>query len=371
MKGNVGEVVLSFQELEDYRWESSWSRTEFLEGFQKRVEHISKCNIALSEEYLGLRLLQASNLSKLGGTLVSIRCKSLQYSDVRSLIVDMFQDPVDSTKHLPPEPSPTICAATTNNSKARGWTEDGIQENRVKSKLIKHKTKPNTNKHPGPCKSKNDKIESNIKHSDVLENTVNFVNTMRHGKNPQNENGVFSKCVECRANTHWVRDCPDNSVQHVNMDPSVLKTLNTEAKCDAVISSDVSSTVCGWEWLTSYLDSLSPSVKSQIKWSENSRIFSFRKAGDCTSTHTIDIPMRFGRREDWNTVTTHVIDRPVPLLLSRQSLKWGKMRINGLTNAATMYGQVVKLHVSSPGYLTLPLYSLCSGAQPGLYYKPD
>ena len=68
MKSNVCEVVTSFQELEDYQWESSVSRTEFLEGFQKRVEHLRKCNVTLSEEYVGLRLLKASNLAKLGGS---------------------------------------------------------------------------------------------------------------------------------------------------------------------------------------------------------------------------------------------------------------------------------------------------------------
>ena len=48
MKSNIGEVVASFQELEDYRWESSWTRTEFLEGFQMRVEQLRKCGVALS-----------------------------------------------------------------------------------------------------------------------------------------------------------------------------------------------------------------------------------------------------------------------------------------------------------------------------------
>ena len=197
-------------------------------------------------------------------------------------------------------------------------------------------------------------------------NIINFVNTLRHGKNPQNENGVYSKCVECRATTHWVNDCPDKSVQYVNIEPAKLETLNSDVECGAVISSGVSSTVCGWDWLTSYLDSLPPSVKSEIKWSENSRCFSFRNGGDCPSTHTVDIPVTIGKRKSWNIVRTHVVNRPVPLLLSRSALKWGRMKIDSQNNSAIMYGQVTKLHIDASGYLTMPLYRSSSVTNVGL-----
>ena len=188
MKSNVCEVVSSFQELEDYQWESSVSRTEFLEGFQKRVEHLRKCNVTLSEEYVGLRLLKASNLAKLGGSLVSIRCNGLGYSDVRSLIMDMFQDQGESIQyHHSPEQPPTISGETINNPKHRGWTEDGIHKNRVKHILV---SKPKLVERPCKNNSEN-KGNSRQVQCDDPANIVNFVNTLRHGKNPQNEIGCI------------------------------------------------------------------------------------------------------------------------------------------------------------------------------------
>ena len=326
----------------------------------------------------------------MGETLVSIKCKNVSYSDVQSLITNIFEDPEgESIKHQRhPEPSPTTSDVSIKNPRDRGWTSKGIQELKVKQIAgpTSRITKSVISDKNQSCFATEQKVKSKIKflqsketqpnlkpnQCDDTADIISFVNTIRPGKNPANQNGVYSKCVECRANTHWVRDCPDKAVQYVDIAPAILQTLNSECKSDAVISSKVSSTVGGWDWLNSYLDALSPSVKSQIKWSENPCISSFRKSGDTTSTHYIDLPVRLGSTKTWKIVRTQVIDRQVPLLLSRISFKRGQMRIDGQNNSAT-YGQVIKLGVTSTGYLTFSLsaHPFAYGVQPGGYLKSD
>ena len=37
MRTDIGEVVSAFKDLESYVWNSFWTRSQFLDGFQKRV----------------------------------------------------------------------------------------------------------------------------------------------------------------------------------------------------------------------------------------------------------------------------------------------------------------------------------------------
>ena len=92
MRSNICDVVSAFKKLENYVWDGSWTRTQFLDGFQKRVDSLRQCGVQLSDSYVALRLLTASNLDKLGETLVSIRCDDLTYSDVKSLITVIYKD---------------------------------------------------------------------------------------------------------------------------------------------------------------------------------------------------------------------------------------------------------------------------------------
>ena len=73
MRGNSAEAVTSLKALEDFRWESSWTRTKFLSEFDNRVENLVKTGVSVSEDYLGIKLLQSSKLDQLGGTLTHIR----------------------------------------------------------------------------------------------------------------------------------------------------------------------------------------------------------------------------------------------------------------------------------------------------------
>ena len=125
MKSNISEVVKAFKDLEEYSWESSLTRTQFLKGFKIRLRCLQKCGVDLSEEYIGLRLLKASSLDKLGETLASIRCGECTYSNVQDLIINIYKDLDNEVSSRKQQPARHSSKFNQTNSGDRGQAEEG------------------------------------------------------------------------------------------------------------------------------------------------------------------------------------------------------------------------------------------------------
>ena len=348
------ELVEAFTNLENFTWVRNTTRSQFLGQFSERVEEVKRCNGELSDFYLALRLLKCSNLHKLNHCLDNLNIAKLTYSEVRKLVCKVYKDTdgddTDSEdNHQKTDIQVTAIneaktdRVTTGSQKHRGWSGESNtnltigKDPAAKKRLPLQKGK--TLNTYNSCTSKPDVASS--------------VNSLRHGRNPSNKNGVISKCVICRSINHWSMDCPDQSIHQVDIDTKQLERLH-EDTCNngyssTIFSTDVSKSVCGIDWLISYIESLSPREKSMVVDSPSDIVFNFRKTGQVTSLKSVTIPLIMDRQlKKVASVKVEVVEMNIPLLLSRATLISARTRINPLTNTVEFSGvrRYVNLHES-------------------------
>ena len=184
------------------------------------------------------------------------------------------------------------------------------------------------------------------------------INCLRRGKNPMNSNGVYSKCVLCRSIFHWVADCPDHEVFLVNMDLTELLDITAAGKTCCIITSSIPQSVCGMQWLLSYISMLTQDEKLKVTHTFNTpKQFNFRNGKQLQVVEKVIIPLQIGEME--SLISLSVINEDIPLLLSRSSLQKMQMTIDPNNDTAEIRGKTVKLNVTPTGVysLQLSLYS--------------
>lgn len=110
--------------------------------------------------------------------------------------------------------------------------------------------------------------------------------------------------------------------------------------------------------MKAYLDSLSTDLKKKTLIYPCSRKYRFGDGNEVHAIETVKVPVLFGKVEA--SLSIDVVPADIPLLLSVQSLKKGKAKINFLDNTMTILNQTIPLRETKSGHLLLPLSdSLC------------
>ena len=126
-----------------------------------------------------------------------------------------------------------------------------------------------------------------------------------------------------------------------------------ETFSSAILDCGCTKTVCGIEWYTEFVKSLSLSDKQLVheapskipyKFGGNEVIYSFKQAA---------IPICIGGEN--GLLETEVVDIDLPLLMSKQSMKKTGMILNFDRDTATFNGQEVNLDTTSSGHYSLSL----------------
>ena len=142
----------------------------------------------------------------------------------------------------------------------------------------------------------------------------------------------------CDSRFHWARDCPhsyennnddDDKAQAVHLsllmgfakeDKSTkLQRLVWPSKCITVLDTGCATTVCGEQWLQSYVSTLSDFERAQIKEEDSSSTFTFGDGNTQSSVKRMILPCWIGKLNA--TITTDVVKCNIPLLLSSNALK--------------------------------------------------
>ena len=362
---SLSELVNSFSLLEEFEWRKKVTLEKFLEQFSMKVKTVRDYGGEMSDQYLALRLLRASHLDKLTHCLDNITISKLTYSEVLALLCKMYKNHGNSQQNIIVNAVADVAqdtkscedkVSTSRPPEVRGWSMEGKKE--PDSTMGKDPTDKPV-KSILPLFNKDlPKSSSEIKKCKVA--TAKSVNSLRHGRNPTNQNNITSKCVICRSVYHWSMDCPDQDVHQVNIDPGGLKRLQKDISGSGyhavVVSGDVTKAVCGLPWLLQYLESLSSDERQRVVDSSSSTVFNFLKVGKVTSLKKLKIPLT----RDNNTrvsIEVEVVENDIPLLLSRAVLIKGRVKLDPHRDTMTMSGMLRYLNVSSSGLYYMLLLS--------------
>ena len=128
--------------------------------------------------------------------------------------------------------------------------------------------------------------------------------------------GEVFRCLICDSKYHWARQCPHAYENHGKsskeeetdcvqmalfigytgeMDSFKLNSLVNESKVSAVLDTGCSTTVCGGQWLSEYLKTLSDYESSQIVEENSTRTFTFGDGKNFTSLRPVTFAVRYRR----------------------------------------------------------------------------
>ena len=152
--------------------------------------------------------------------------------------------------------------------------------------------------------------------------------TSTKGERPKQINqpdkfGRPRQCRECLSVYHLEEKCPelDSNITLLTDEVTPKSKLLEETIGCMIVDSGCINTVCGTDWLESYIDTLSCRDKKTITVTESNSKFRFGNGAAFCSLKKVILPIYLGNLR--TTLSTDVVECEIPLLFSKNSLKRG------------------------------------------------
>ena len=128
----------------------------------------------------------------------------------------------------------------------------------------------------------------------------------------------------------------------------VGETLNC-----AVLDSRCTKNICGKAWLDSYLNTLTEKDAQKIVDEGSSSIFRFGNGNSNIANKLVIIPATIGNKDIM--IKTDVVDSDLPLLLSKEAMKKGDVKIDFAGNKVSFLNQNVDILFTPSGHYAIPI----------------
>ena len=136
-------------------------------------------------------------------------------------------------------------------------------------------------------------------------------------------------------------------------EPRQLHGLTMEAMNKVVLDCGAAGTVCGNIWMKCYIDSLNDEEKDKIVYKTSNNKFKFGDGEKVCSQQLVKIPAVIGKTSVF--IETDIVNKDIPLLLSKKSMKKADTELNFRDDTVTMFNQKLNLQVTKSGHYTIPL----------------
>ena len=190
---------------------------------------------------------------------------------------------------------------------------------------------------------------------------------VRRRMNPTGPDGKVFTCRVCGSYRHLMKDCPDSwenikKVHLVEDENVVLFTgynreeiyqLGVDARNCAILDSACSSTVCGQNWIDSYINSLNKGDRKKVQQTVGERTFKFGGRTRLKSQAEYCLPAVIAGKEV--TIKTDVVRSDIPLLLSRSAMKKAGVKMDLENDSAKIFGKDIALNLTTSGHYCIPI----------------
>ena len=130
--------------------------------------------------------------------------------------------------------------------------------------------------------------------------------------------------------------------------------VHRETFGQGVLDSGCGKTVCGNDWMETYLDTLDEKELEEVKYEESATRFKFGNGEVYKSSGRVIFPAVLGEKPV--LIGTDVVETEIPLLLSKSTMKKAKTVIDFENDTVEMFGKRVTLmHTSRGGHYTIAL----------------
>ena len=370
-----------YEDFESYRRPREMSITEYLNEFEKRWNKTKSNGTALSENVLAYRLLRSANLTRHDEQLVIATIGEFNFNNMKEQLQKVVTG-IGNRSNLD-FTNISIKEEPTESETLYGNTFRGNRGNRGRGRFFNDRRNFGSRDTYQQNKFQKDHFKPDNQYTEKKDPKK------KKGRNPLDQWGNVTRCVECDSVNHWVKNCPDvknrrmyrtyeeecekqpqneNEVIyesdtlfeiglfHSDYDhPRRLKNLVGEAMSAAVLDCGAEQTVCGVKWLNCYIESLNSEDRSRVNTLEQNykHVFKFGDGRKIPAIKRITIPSIIGNKSI--NIVTDVIDEDIPLLFSKTSLKKARSQIDFINDKINILGQEVTLGISESGHYLLPL----------------
>ena len=383
LKDDTLEKFQAFEAFDSYKRQSDVSIHQHIHDFDKLYHKLQTHGTTISEDLLAYKLLKSANLSKQDEKLAKGTVSELKLSGMKNQLKKIFAD----SESLSTPSSDSLTIHEINHASAESFEPEDTFYTDQRHSAPRRYNQQNQRSRP-PFRSRPGRGRGNFSRRGG-----------RGGTNPLDQRtGERSQCDFCGSTFHWVFDCPEkqlvgsrqhpvhqnnqsaykprytfyeeNPVCYEDEDieeeqysillfqndfdhPKNLITLVAESWNSAVLDSGATRTVCGRSWFQTYVDSLPDHERSKVTHASVRNLYRFGDENTALATESANIPAQLGQQKV--LISTDIVDRDIPLLLSRESMKRANMAIDFKTDVAEVFDSKVRLNVTKSGHYTLPL----------------
>ena len=359
--------------FENYRRPPDVSVSEYILEFDKRYLKTKNLGTQMSDDLLAYRLLRNANLGDQYTKLVKATSK-LEYEVMKQQLKNLFSDATSASGNSDFEPLIPASGGIKFKEEVDTYLShhDSLDHDHVLYTSSKTPSWKRAND-GGSASGKSQGVGQSQQNSGKKSKPQKKI----QGKNPLNSNGEITRCHFCQSIYHYQPDCPDKARakdgQIADKDPEDTFFNSEVVLCEdslddpsdlvsqslncALLDSGASKSVCGKKWLDVYVDSLSDVEKKKVISQRSDSVFRFGDGNKVQSSRTVTIPACLGSHDI--SISTDVIDKNIPLLLSKKAMKDVGMNLNFEKDTVTVFGDDIKLRCTSSGHYSLPLTTHC------------
>ena len=346
MKDDLSDSLEKFEEFEDFQRVNGQNITEYIAAFDSRYRKMEKFKIKLPSEILAFKLLRRANISKEEKMLVltgmNYANRETLYEEAKQSLKkfkgDITEGSISTAASVKLEPA--FLAENEEALLAAGYYKQGQGKRSVR-------TGRGGYSRGGGQRGQGQEA--------------------RRKMNPTGPDGKPLTCRVCGSYRHLMKDCPDSweNIKKVNIveDENVvlftgynkeeIYQLGVDARNCAILDSACSSTVCGQNWMDSYINSLNEVDRKKIKQTTGEKTFKFGGGTRLKSRAEYCLPAVIAGKEV--TIKTDVVGSDIPLLLSRTAMKRAGVKMDLENDSATIFGKDIALNRTTSGHYCIPI----------------
>ena len=171
------------------------------------------------------------------------------------------------------------------------------------------------------------------------------------------------RCFACQSTMHSVADCPhrkdydESPVNNVhitllNSKPDLVqRNLVAKTLGKGLLDSGCSKTVAGEVWLQGYLYTLLKGTN--VIEEKSNALFRFGDGIECRGLKCVTLPVTIG---DYKcSLRVDIVPNDIPLLISKDSMKRLRMKIDFSDDSVTLHKKIIKLTCTKSGRYCMPI----------------
>lgn len=408
----------AYESFEKMRRKDSETIKDFCLRFSTQLKRTQSYGTTMSDDLVAYRLLQSTNLSEAQKQLVRASAKEFSLAEIEKSLAKIFgnavinsdnynsmpdhinvkTEPINHASHMlnsqaanyessnsnaiyyddpymqasnHPPPSNYHSLHAPNSFTTQDWNEGHHRGDSHENEVLYSKYNPRGSRFPIRRASGNRAAYASTGYRGN-NYRGNSMNKFTRNRNPPDQNGQVTRCNTCDSTMHYSRECPHKDAENYyeetyyqvilfqnDLDqPESLPTLVNETLNCAVLDCGASKTCCGKTWMNIFIESLTEEEREKVQYSSSQSKYKFGDGHSVTAIVTACIPVTIGSSKIM--LETDVVEKEIPLLLSKHTMKKFGSILDTRTDTVQMFGENINLRNTSSGHYAMPISSKCN-----------